>query len=262
MTIYLDIIFIINFVLDFLLLITVSIILKRNIKIYRLILGALFGALTIFLLFINISSITLFLFKVIVSIIMCLISFSYKDIKYTFNNIIYLYLVSIVLGGFLYFVNNSVSYKKVGLIFVNNGFSINLILLIFLTPIILYLYIEQTKKLKDNYLNSYNVDITFLDDKTIHITGFLDTGNNLYDPYKKRPILVINKDLIKDYKPKFILVPCMTVNKESLIKCFKIKELKIDGKKITKEVLVGISDNNFNIDGIELLLHKKIIKEN
>ena len=38
-------------------------------------------------------------------------------------------------------------------------------------------------------------------------------------------------------------------------------KLYVNGKKIEEEVLVGISDNNFNIDGVDLLLHKKIIKE-
>ena len=46
-----------------------------------------------------------------------------------------------------------------------------------------------------------------------------------------------------------------------MLSCFKIKEIIINGKKIEDEVLVGISDNNFNIDGVDLLLHKKIIKE-
>jgi len=261
MTIYLDLIFLLNFFLDFILFLSVSVILKRNASIIRIIFGALIGMITMISLFINIGSLTLFFIKFIMSILMCLISFSYKNIKYTINNIIYLYIVSILLGGFLYFINDSVSLSKVGPIFINNGVSINLFIVLLISPIVLYLYIKQIRILKEEISRKYNVSITFLNNKTINIIGFLDTGNNLYDPYKKRPILVINRDLIKYYKPKFILVPCVTVNNESLIKCFKIKELKIDGKKITKEVLIGISDNNFNIDGVELLLHKNIIKE-
>jgi len=56
-------------------------------------------------------------------------------------------------------------------------------------------------------------------------------------------------------------VPCITVNKESMLKCFRIKKLVINGEIIEDEVLVGISDNNFNIEGVDLLLHKKITKE-
>ena len=55
-------------------------------------------------------------------------------------------------------------------------------------------------------------------------------------------------------------MPCYTVNKESMIKCFKIKKIIINGKNINNNILVGISDNNFNLDGVECLLHKKIME--
>lgn len=261
MKMYIDLIILINFFFDFLLLIAVSLILKRKVKLYRIILGALIGAISIISLFINFNSITLFLFKVIISIVMILITFSFKNIKYTFDNLLYLYLVSIILGGFLYFVNNSFSYKNKGLIFFHNGFSINIILIIILTPIFIYFYIKNLNKLKEKNTLNYNVEITFLNNKKINVTGFLDTGNDLIDPYKKRPIIVINKELLNGYKPKCILVPCITVNKEEMIKCFRIKNLIINNKKINKECLVAISNNNFNKLNVDLLLHKKIIKE-
>lgn len=261
MKLYVDLIVLLNFFLDFLLLLSVSLILKRNAKLIRLLIGALVGGLSIVALFINFNSFTLFIFKVFISILMILISFGFKDIKYTFNNFIYLYLVSIILGGFLYYINDEFSYKNTGLIFFHNGFSINWILIIFSTPIILILYVKQSRKLKEEYSKKYEVDITFLNGKKSHLTGFLDTGNNLTDPYKKRPIIIINKEVLKGYNPRCILVPCITVNKESMLNCFRIKKLVINGKIIEDEVLVGISDNNFNIDGVDLLLHKKIIKE-
>lgn len=261
MTIYLDLILLLNFFLDFILLLSVSIILKRNTSIIRIIFGSIIGMITMFSLFIDMSSLDLFFIKFIMSILMCLVSFSYKNIKYTMNNIIYLYIVSILLGGFLYFINDSFSLSKLGLIFINNGVSINLFIVIFISPIVLYLYIKQTKNMKEEINKKYNVTITLLNNKKINITGFLDTGNNLYDPYKKRPIIVINKSILKGYKPNIILVPCYTVKDSNLLSCFKIKEIKIENKLIKKECLVGISDNNFDIDGVELLLHKNIIKE-
>lgn len=260
MKIYLDVVILLNFFLDFLLLLSVSLILKRNVRIYKLILGAFAGGISILFLFISISSFTLFLIKIIISILMCLTSYGYKNIKYTFNNIIYLYLVSIILGGFLYFVNDELSYKNEGLIFYHNSFSINIIIILIISPIVLYLYVRGVRKQKEELVNKYEVQITFLNGKKRLLTAFLDTGNNLYDPYKKRPIILINKEVLKGYNPRCILVPCMTINKRSMIKCFKVKNIVINKKKIEDEVLIGISDNNFNIDGVDLLLHKKIIK--
>ena len=163
---------------------------------------------------------------------MILTAFSYKNFKYTFDNFKYLYVISIFLGGFLYFLNTSFSYKNVGLIFFHNGLSINIIFIIIASPIILILYIKNNKKLKEEYSKKYKVSITLLNDKKLNLTAFLDTGNNMYDPYKNRPIILINKAVLKDYNPPIILVPCKTINKSSLIPCFKIKELVVNDKII------------------------------
>lgn len=260
MKIYVDLIILLNFFLDFILLLSVSLILKRNVKISRIFLGAFVGGISILFLFINISSTILFFVKILISTLMVMITFSYKNIKYTLNNLIYLYLISIILGGFLYYVNVEMSYKNTGLIFFHNGMGINVALIIILSPILLGTYVIKTRKLKEEYSKKYEVCIRFLNNKKINVTGFLDTGNNLSDPYKKRPIIIISKHVLNGYNPKTILVPCLTVKGNGLIKCFRIKELIINGKKIEKECLVGISDNNFQIDGVDLLLHKKLLR--
>lgn len=260
MKIYLDLIILLNFFLDFLLLLGVSLLLKRNSSIKRIILASFFGGISILSLFIEIKSINLFILKIMISILMIIISFGFKNLKYTINNLIYLYLLSIILGGFLYFINDLFSYRNNGLIFYHNSYSINIILIVILSPIIIYIYIKNYRKLKNEYSKLYEVEITLLNNKKIMATGFLDTGNSLVDPYKKRPIILINKKLINNYNPKFILVPCYTINKKSIIKCFKIKSILINNKKLKKEILVGISDNNFDIDGAKILLQKNIIK--
>ena len=155
MKIYVDLILLLNFFLDFLLLMTVSLILKRNTKILRIILGSFIGSVSMLALFINFSSFSLFLFKVIISIVMIIVTFGFINIKEFLNNILYLYMVRIILGGFLYLINDSIAYKKIGLIFFHNGFSINYIIVILLSPIIIYIYIESMKKLKYKYGKNY-----------------------------------------------------------------------------------------------------------
>ena len=260
MKIYVDVVVFINFFFDFLLLFATSYILKRNTKIYKILLGALIGSISILLLFIKISSLQLFIFKIIVSVLMILVTFNFKNIKYFLKNLLYLYIVSIILGGFLYFINNLFSYKSNGLVFFNNHFSINIIIIILISPVILYLYIKTNKTRKETYNNRYLVNITLLNGNKLNLTGFIDSGNNLYDPYKKRPIILINKEILKNYKPRCILVPCTTINKKSMIRCFKIRSIVVNGKKINNNILIGISDNNFNIEGVDLLLHSKLLE--
>ena len=136
MKIYIDLLLFLNFAFDFILLLTTNIILKRGAKIFNITLGSFIGSLSILVLFLNINSLQLFLIKIYLSIIMCLLTFNYKDIKYTLINIFSFYLTSILLGGFLYLLNIEFSYKHNGLIFYNNGLSINIIILFIISPII------------------------------------------------------------------------------------------------------------------------------
>lgn len=262
MKIYIDVILFINIFFDFLLLLSVSIILRRHAKIYRIILGSLVGGITIIFLFFNITTIQLFILKLIIALLMVLATFGYKNIKYTLKNYSFLYLTGIALGGALYFLNLQFSYKNNGLIFYNNGFSINFIVLIILTPILLYIYIKELKDLKTNYSKYHKVNIYFKSNKNITLNGYLDTGNNLIDPYKKRPIILVDYSKIKKYitNEKELLVPYNSINNNDILRCIKVKKIEIDGLEYT-DILIGLSLNKIYIDGIDCILNNKMLKE-
>ena len=259
MTIYLDYVLFINYFFDFLLLYSVKKILKRSSSIIRIILGALFGSISLFILFFKLSSFEILLIKLFISVFMIIISFSFKNIKYFFENIFYLYLTSIILSGFLYMINSNFSYKYDGFNVLYKKYDINIFIVIIISILFLFFYVKNYTKQKKELENKYSVEITLLNNKKIKTIAIKDTGCMIYDQYKKRPVCIINRYLIKDYNPNYILVPCNTINKMSLLKCFKIKKIKINNKEIKKEILLGISDNNFKINNVDLLLHKNII---
>lgn len=260
MKIYLDLIFLLNFSFDFILLLTVSIILKRNVKIIRLILGSLIGGLSTFLLFLNLNNLELFLYKFFISLFMILITFKYKNFKYTLKNLEYLYISSIILGGFLYLLNIEFSYKREGIVFYHNGLSINFIILIILSPIILYLYIKQIKELKNNYSYYYKINI-YYKDKIIKLNSYLDTGNVLKDPYLNLPIIIINNNLIKEEEiDDFILVPIDTISNHSMLKCIKVNKIEIEGKELRKRVLIGLSPKKIKMEGVDSIIGKSILE--
>ena len=89
MKIYLDYVFFINFIFDFILLFTTKVLLKRNVKIKRIILGSFIGTFSIFILFISMPSFIFFLSKMFFGLIMVIITFKFKDIKYTLNKLIH-----------------------------------------------------------------------------------------------------------------------------------------------------------------------------
>lgn len=252
MTIYIDLVLLLNFFFDFILLLSVSILLKRNVKIIYIILGALIGSFSVFLLFVDTNNVELFMYKFIISILMVLTTFSYKNIKYTIKNIIYLYFVSIFLGGFLYIINNSFDYHK-GLVFYHNGLSINIILIIILTPILIYIYLKGLKDIKENYHNYYNICI-YIKDKVIKSTSYLDTGNKLVSPYSKEPVILLhNKSPIFE-NMNYTLIPYNTIDNIGFIKGYKADKVHIAGIGDKYKVVIGLVENKINIDGVDSIL--------
>lgn len=258
MKIYLDLLMILNFFIDFILLLTVSIILKRNIPLTRILLGAFVGGISILLLFFDINSLMLFLLKLIISIIMTLITFKYVNLKYTLINLFYLYISSIVLGGFLYLLNVEFSYKKIGIIFVNKGLSINFIFLIIFSPIILYIYVKQIKNLKYNYSNYYNIEI-IIRNKKYKYTAYLDTGNVLVDKLTKKNVILIDKRKLLFNIKEFRLIPYMGVNGNNMLKVVKIDKLLFNDKEYNN-VLLGIMDS-ICLDGVDVILNRNLLEE-
>lgn len=258
MKIYIDYIFMINFIFDALILLSVSLALRRNIKIFRIILGSTIGSLTTFLLFFDISSLELFIFKVIVSIIMTLITFGYKGIKYTLKNIIFLYFVSMFLGGSLYCLNIHFSYLHEGLIFYHKGISINIIAMLLISPIVIYLYIKQIKDLKNNFSNYYKVDIIY-NNKTIKLNGFLDTGNKLIDPISNSPVIIIEESNIKNVL-KYTIIPYSTISDTGVIKCIKPDKIYIDNKLYKKNIRIGLVEK-IKMEGVGCIINPIIIGE-
>ena len=226
MKIYVDVVLFINFSFDLLILLSTSIVLKRKTSFNRLLFGAFIGSLSILFLFIKITSFQLFLLKIIISIIMVLISFGFKNVKYFLKNMLFLYTISIILGGFLYYLSCAFSYKNTGLVFYFKGLNFN-----------------------------FNADTIYreleIDNKTYDLNGFKDTGNNLKDPYFSKPIILVNRKL--NFK-NFIVVPYSTASGESALKC---TQGKVIYKNRTYDVYVGIIDS-LCIDGVDCLLNNKM----
>lgn len=194
------------------------------------------------------TSINRLLLELIIIILMVTIAFKYKNIRYFLTNILYTYILSILLGGLIYLFNSKVTLN----------IYLNYLVIIILSIEVMTLYIKESKKIKNTYNNYYKVDIYFKDKEKISLIGFLDTGNNLYDPYKKRPIILVDKKYQKE--DKFILVPYHTINGEGLLKCIKPEKVYIEKIGYKNNLLVAFSSSPSTINGVEVLLHKDLMK--
>lgn len=251
MKIYIDLVFFIDFIYDLLILIAVESILKRNSNLKRKVLSSLIGSIPVIFLLFNMSKIILFFIKILTSIIMVIISFNFVSLKYTINNIIYMYMCSTILAGFLYYLSINVKDK----------FNTNYLLLLIISPLILFYYKYTYSKIKGNINKYYKLEIVF---NNIHINcmTLLDNGNNLKDPVTGKSIIIINENLLKKIyhirNPMY--VPYKTVSGTSIMKCFKPSYILLNNQKIYN-YLIGETNVNFN-DGVNGILNVKLLEDN
>ena len=249
--VYIDLLVIQDLIYNYVILFGVSILLKRITNIKKIFLSSTIGTIPLIFLFLNINNLLMFFISFLFSIIMSIVTFKYKDILYTIKNIFYMYTTSIFIAGSINIIN-------INLLPNINSYLLNIIVLILIAPIITYIYIKSISKFKENYSNYYKVDI-YLKEEKITLTAFLDTGNKLIDPYKRRPIILINKSLINIAKQKIILVPYNTVNNSDLLKCIIPKKILIHDIGYRTNFLVGIMEE-INIEGVDCILNSKLLE--
>ena len=153
----------------------------------------------------------------------------------------------------MYLLNDSFVTSN-GLVFKNN-FNFNYLFLFILSPIIIFIYIKQSLKLKNNYSNYHKVDILYKN-KLYRLNGYLDTGNNLFDPYKKRNIILVKLNLNYSLED-VIYTPYESLNNVGVIKCLSVDKIYVDQKEF-KNYLIGLSNDKFRIEGINCILHNSM----
>lgn len=250
--VYVDLLVIQDLIYNYVILLGTSLLLTRITNIKKIFLSSVIGTIPLIFLFTNISNQLNFFISLLFSIIMSLITFSYKDIIYTIKNIFYMYSISIFLAGGINLIN-------INLLPNIDNYLLNVIILIIIAPIITLIYIKSISNYKNNYSNYYKVDIYLNDEENLTITAFLDTGNKLIDPYKHRPIILINKKLIDIKDKKILLVPYNTVNTNDLLKCIIPKKIYIENIGYKTNFLIGLMDE-ITIDGVDCILNQKLLE--
>ncbi len=246
MTIYIDLVILLNYFFDSLILLTVNTTLKRNISLKKILFVSLLGELSL-LGFLLSNRYLLILLKLEISLILNILTFKYKDIFYTVTNVLYFYMVSIILGGFIYYLKlNNLSY----------------FFILLLVPLIPYLYIKQNLNMKTTINKTYPLTIYFPNKRKLSLTGFVDTGNKLRDPVTKKWVVLVNKKLLQGVirirTP--IYVPYHSLNNKGLVECIKPEKLVIEGKEYTN-FLIGLMDSKVMINSSDCILNLEILEE-
>ncbi|WP_064093788.1 sigma-E processing peptidase SpoIIGA [Rossellomorea aquimaris] len=201
MTLYLDVIWLLNLLVDFILLWFTGIILKRPLVYWRIGIGSLIGSIIILLAFSPYSPITGNpLVKLLFSIVMVFATFGFKRLRYFLTNLLMFYFVTFLTGGILigthYFLQFDPSAKSSVLLASIKGFGdpISWTFVMLVLPIAWYFSkgrIESIEHVKIQY--DQLVDVTIqINNFQVNIKGLVDSGNQLQDPISKSPVMIVS----------------------------------------------------------------------
>ncbi len=217
--IYPDMVFVLNFLMDFLLLVLVKAVNRKQSKVWRMLAGAAAGGMCAVLISLLpwLNSISAFHgragllrgLQIAVKLLgmppMLLIAFGRAKWSDFLKQIISLFLITCFAGGLM----NSLYYDtKLGLYLlhwgdvvilsnISMGFVIAVMTgVLFLAAGLLFLRRYYSRKDKE----VYRVELSY-EGRRLQTSGLMDTGNCLVDPLYHRPVIVIERELLKELLP-------------------------------------------------------------
>lgn len=291
MTIYIDVVLIENIAMNYIILMSCSLIENRKANILKILISSIVGGIYSILNFVLKESIFInLLSKILISILMVKIAFKSKKCKSFIKQLIIFYVVSFMIGGIGFMLLFLISPKNI--IFQNGH-------LIGTYPIKIALFggaigfsiITIISNIQKRKVENQICDIEiFLNYRKIKLSCFIDTGNLLKDPITNKSVIIVEKESLKnlvnsdfleelenvikrkeisngiDYiKNKIKLIPFYALgNENGLLVGFNVDYIKIynDEEKVVKDVVVGIYDGKLTKTNLYTsLIGLNILKE-
>ncbi len=261
MTVYIELVLIDNFVIDYLLLKATFVLMGVKTTRKRLFLCAFLGSV-IALAFplIKIKTLSTAV-KILTGFLLTILSADYRDKREYFISTAIFFLLTFLTGGAIIGV-----YSILGLDY-SAEFSIAVMILpVYVIIKVISEVIKFIYRRKNTLSWTYKIELGFGENSLLGV-GFLDTGNALYDG--DNPVIITTKrfalKLIDQnfYKLKFKKIMVRTVLGESQKNAVIIERLVIynEGKRnIFNNVTVCISDNEIG-DGYDVILHPAFMEE-
>ena len=208
MTIYIDVVFIENLIMNYIILFATSIIIKIKVKHIRLILASILGAIYYIIAYMSIlemySSVIL---KIILSVIIVYIAYNPQNVKNMWKYLVIFYMTSFVFGGAAFALIYIVKPQD---ILMKNGLFLGTYPLktIILGTIVAFVVIVTSFKLVKSKISKKDMFCTIkinINKVEIETKAMIDTGNLLKEPISNTPVIVVEHTLLYDCMPKEIL---------------------------------------------------------
>jgi stage II sporulation protein GA (sporulation sigma-E factor processing peptidase) len=278
--VFIDVLFAVNLILNYFILLAVSGVLHRHDKRLRLFLGAALGAAySIFIFFPQVSFLYSALLKVVFSITIVAVAYKFATLRNLIKLVIIFYIISFLFGGIIFAVYLFVTPPGM---MVRNG-----VVYIDISPLVLilsgagcYITITLVSRIfnKIRKVNSLYDIFLEMDGRSAKMKALMDTGNTLTDAITGSPVIIaeygplerlIPPELRETFKTgivadtntvsgsawagRFRMIPYGSVGAVyGLLPAFKPDRLTIitkEGKTAAEGVLVAVSGKSLCSDG-------------
>ncbi|WP_026297094.1 sigma-E processing peptidase SpoIIGA [Paenibacillus daejeonensis] len=305
MIVYVDLVFLLNLVIDGGLLVVTAWVRGVRLLKRRLLAGAVIGASYAAMMFFPpVSFLFTFALKVGLSLLMLWATFGFGGLQPFARHVAAFYGVNFaaagaVLGG--YYLLQSSSELWNGLWFTRSGglgleMNLGLVLLFILLAagLLIYKSVLTARRQREQVI-SHVADVTvYIEDKECRCTGLVDTGNHLYDPLTRIPVMVMEAALWQDELPpswlariresevdklvsgigeeswiwqdRLRLIPYRGINRGTqFMLALKPDRVRIEqeGRTIeTHRVLIGLDGGKLSADDVyQAIIHPSLISE-
>ncbi|MGO0062055.1 sigma-E processing peptidase SpoIIGA [Brevibacillus fluminis] len=212
MVIYLDVILLLNLAIDAMLLYFTAYFRKERVVWWRLLLAAAFGSTYVaFFFFPAFAGMYQWMVKLLFSILMLWIAFGFRRILSFFQTLCIFYFVAFVFGGGVF----ALEYLGAGqneivngiLVTHNDSFGVGtkptLLVLAAGFAIVIFLSRRSYQAIAEpKRMGQFLTEVVVkLGDEHILCTGLIDTGNQLYEPFSRTPVMLMESRLFAHLLP-------------------------------------------------------------
>ena len=258
MIIYIDTLIFSNIIIDYFLLLLTAVIMKKEYKVWRIIVASLIGGLSsLYILAQNKTILLDITMKLVLGlIIVSVVFFPFKYNKMILSYIIFLFL-SFSLNGLILFLQNLnpntfISQSLIGYI------NISPVMLISLT-VVFYMVVRLIQKVINRKIDIDKVEIiVHILTQQITLLALIDSGHTLTDPISDSQIIIVDDNVLselnlteKEYLVRKRIIPINTITNGGIlegIRCDKAEVIIKDNKIVLNKPIIVRAEHRFKDD--------------
>ena len=286
MTVYIDVLFMVNVIINYFLLLITGIFSKAVCNRVRIIIASLLGGLYCAFAFVSeFAFLQSAVLKILSTVAISLIAFKYISPRNFLRCTLLLFFVGFLFGGIVYGIcflaNPSFMSIKNATVYIHIS-PILLILCSVVSYISISLFNYALKPQSNLETCQYSVTIIYRE-KSVSASGFLDTGNNLTDVFSDYPVILCNFETVSTFfdekeklcfegtvtnvvsspsKNNFRVIPISTVAGSALLPAFKpdlvLLKTKSEQLSISRVFVAVFNKKNYNSPH-EIILNPELI---